>query len=247
MRGLTLRDPAFLASLSNAIDYGPIGELQPLILFDFSNQSTVTTSNSRITAIQNLGSLPWALNSVNNGPLYSNGANGMMAANWGSTPHSNLLRTSDSTSYGIGEFYFVLDGDFGNGFVTSNNGLASTTIQTGNVSTQWAISGSYASSGLSTTEGYNVFSVNGAPPSSIVVPDINNLSLLRAQSIDFPPNPPQGIITTNGFQLGGLWETSLNGWFGFLYMAIGFSTPLSESDRSVVQIWLANRYNFTLS
>lgn len=222
----------------------PIPALSPILWYDFSDQTTVTVVSSEITQITDKGSRGWALSKSTTGPGYAIGINGLYCVDWGNAGHKNYLRNTSSTSTSIGEIYVVLDGNFGSTF-GDYYGLI--TDATGSNYVATALGGSSGFDNFNATPSLNQCFVNNAGTSTYssgILPAINTPALLR-----FKKSDNSAYTATTGFQIGQDRTLSnlSRGWGGYIGEVIVFSAPLSSTDRSSVQSWLAAKWGLTLS
>lgn len=217
----------------------PIPTLSPLLWYDFSDESTVTLSSTQITAVADKGSRGWNLSKSTTGPSYVTGINGLKCCDWGSPGHGNYLRNTSATSTNIAEIYFVLDGNFGSTFV-EYYGLA-----TGTTGSSWYITGDGAGrAGLINLNSIDQAFLNNGASNQIasVLPTINSPALMRVRKTDGTT-----FNTTVGFQLGQQRTDTNRGWGGLIGEVVAFSTLLSESDRTLLQSFLARKWGLTLA
>jgi hypothetical protein len=215
----------------------PIPSLQPVLWYDFSDESTVTVSNSQITQINDKGSRGWALTKSNTGPQYVTGINGLKSADWGNPGHSNYLRNTSNISTNIAEIYVVLDANYGTTFPNYNGLLGGTSDPGVDLTGGGGVSGFYS---------YGTFNeayANGASSNvfSSILPTINSPSLLRIKR-------NTAIATSNGFQTGNDRSNFFmgRGWGGFIGEVVVFSSALSSTDRTNIQNWLATKWGIIL-
>lgn len=66
----------------------PTAGLSPVLWYDFSDEATVTTSGTEITAITDKGSRGWTLSKSATGPQYVTGINSKKCLDWGHLPRT---------------------------------------------------------------------------------------------------------------------------------------------------------------
>jgi hypothetical protein len=215
----------------------PIPALSPILWYDFSDESTVTTSGTEVTQITDKGSRNWTLTKTTTGPQYVVGTNSLKCVDWGSSTHSNRLRNTDTTSTNVAEMYIVLDAAFGNSFPTFN-GLVSGT------SANPFLDGYFGDAGFSSSSGWDSAFVNGSASNtfSFILPAINSASLLRVKKSD---NTAATFV--DGFQIGMDRNNAGRGWYGLIGEVVCFSSVLSDTNRGLVQTWLGTKWGLTLS
>ena len=218
---------------------GPGGAPLPTLWYDFSDESTVTVASSQITQVQSKGTRAWTLSKSTTGPGHVTGINSLKCLDWGSSQHSNYLRTTDTTSTTIGEVYVVVDGAFGGGFYSNYAGLF-----TGTGSGAWYFLGNYTSFTESGT-GFDRAFVNGGATNRFT-------DLFTSPSIDSPAiirvlnNASSTFNATDGFQIGNDRTNGSRGWFGLVGEYMVYSSVLSTDNRTKVMDYLSAKWNITL-
>jgi hypothetical protein len=211
-----------------------MSSLSPVLWYDFPDETTVTVSDSRISQITNKGSAALNLTKSTTGPAYSIGINGLKCVDWGSSPHANFLRNTSATSFTLAELYIVQDSAFG-GSAPNFNGLV------GNANSQTVRL--YASGSSITLNGYSGMFLNGsAAPSLPFVSSLDSPSLLRLL-FSSPTSLNAGFILGNETVNFGFNR----GWYGLVGEVIGFSSGLSDRERSSVQLYLEAKWGLTLT
>ena len=216
-----------------------IATLSPVLWYDFSDSSTVTTSGSELTQITDKGSAGFTLAKSSTGPSYVTGINGLNCVDFGNSSHSNFLFSNDSTSINIAEFYIVLDSSFGatfptyNGLITGYDSGGTAIWIIGGLSSAGLYPGSFDRAYLngSTTDSY-----------SSVLPTINSPCLLRVNRVN-----STSLASTFGFNIGQDRTNYPRGWYGLIGEIVVFSSVLGTTDRDNVETFLANKWGLTLS
>lgn len=216
----------------------PIAALSPTLWYDFSDQTTVTTSGGQITQITDKGTRGWTLTKSSTGPDYVTGINGLKCVDWGSTPHSNYLRNTDTTPTNIAEAYIILDSSFNAGQFPSYNGLIGATSDPG--------------FNLTGVQGYWFFYTSGDFDSAYVNGSATNrynniISLIESPCLlRVKRDNNTAISTVKGFQIGMDRNNGGRGWYGLIGEVVVFSSVLGTTDRTNVQNWLATKWGLTL-
>lgn len=208
-----------------------ISSFQPVLWYDFSEESLVTVSSGQAVSVADKGSRGWNLTKSATGPQYVTGINGLKCIDWGSTAHSNYLRNTSSTSTTLADIYIVLDASFGASFPTFA-GLVSNTGDPG-----WTVYGIGTSLGGSVNQAY----INGSTTDSIAsaLPAINSPSLLRLNDSTTP------IVSTGGFQIGSERSNTNRGWYGLIGEVVVFSNVLSTQDSAAVATELMSKWGIS--
>lgn len=218
---------------------GPGGAPLPTLWYDFADESTVTVASSQITQVESKGTRAWTLSKSTTGPGYVTGINSLKCLDWGSSQHSNYLRTTDTTSTTIGEVYVVVDGAFGGSFYGNYAGLF-----TGTGSSAWYFLGNYTSFTESGT-GFDRAFVNGGATNRFT-------DLFSSPSIDSPAiirvlnNASSTFNATDGFQIGNDRTNGSRGWLGLIGEYIVYSSVLSTDNRTKVMNYLSTKWGITL-
>ena len=220
----------------------PMPGLSPVLWYDFSDQTTVTTSGTEITAVTDKGSRGWTLSKSTTGPQYVTGINGKKCLDWGASPsHPNFMYNSDTTSTTIGEVYVVVDASFG-GAMGNYAGLFTS------YTNAWYVLG-FAASLTESGTGFNQLFINNGASNRFAgdlftSPSIDNPAIMRINN-----SSSTTFNTTGGFEIGNdRGNSSLNrGWCGLIGEYIVFSSVLSSTDRDSLQTWLAFKWGITLA
>lgn len=219
----------------------PIPAMNPIIWYDFADESTITLSGSQVASVTDKGSRGWTLTKSATGPTYTSagsGINNLPCINWGSSAHSNYLRNTQTTSTNIAEIYVVLDASFGSTF-PDYNGLITGTADPG-----WLIGSLPGGTGLYSPGYFDQAYVNNSASNqfSSVLPAINSPSLLRIKKSN-----DQAFATTNGIQVGNDRTNSGRGWYGLIGEIVIFPSILGSTDRATLQSFLASKWGLTLA
>lgn len=219
---------------------GGITGLNPVLWYDFADESTVTTSSGAITQITDKGSLGRTLTASATGPTYSTTINGLKVSDWGTSAHSNYLRNTDATGFTVEEIYCVADSSetssiSNSGLLGSYTDVAKTILMNGSGSGfEGPLGGGYYIDRVylngGTTDKY-----------SNVFPEIASPCILRMLDTRGPITG-----TTGGFQIGRDRNNSNRGWRGLIAEVVCFSAALSSGDRAIVQETLAAKWGITL-
>jgi len=220
----------------------PTAGLSPVLWYDFSDEATVTTSGTEITAITDKGSRGWALSKSATGPQYVTGINSKKCLDWGaSAAHTKYMLNSSTTSTTIGEVYVVVDASFGGNI--GGSGYAGLFTSADNA---WFVLG--AGGGLiESATGFDRLYINGGATNRYSTlfssPSIDNPAILRVNN-----SSSTTFNTTGGFQIGNDRGNSFleRGWSGLIGEYIVFSSVLSSTDRDSLQEWLAFKWGITL-
>jgi hypothetical protein len=201
--------------------------------YDFSDEATVTVSSSQITQVNDKGSAGLNLTKSTTGPAYLTGINGLKCVDWGSSPHANFLRNTVS-SFSLAEIYVVQDASFGASFPTANGLLGTATGEGVRL---------YGSGANTIIQGFNSAFLNGSNTSANPgIASLNSASLLRLR-FDSPYSMIYGFILGNETVNFGLNR----GWYGLIGEVIGFSSHLSDTNRTRLQTYLALKWGLLLS
>jgi hypothetical protein len=212
--------------------------LSPVLWYDFADESTVTLSETEITAVASKGSRNWTLSKSSTGPSYSTTINGRNCSNWGNESHSNYLRNTSTDATNIAEIYSVQDSSDGSTFIAYAGLLGSYTDSPNRI----IVNG--FGGGFEGPFDMNRLYVNGGTSSTwgSVWPAIGSPSLVRITK-----NDGDVIATDGGFQIGKDRGNAGRGWRGLIAEVICFSSVLSSTDRDALQAWLAFKWGITLS
>lgn len=210
--------------------------LNPVFYWNPSVDSTVTLSGSEIQSISDQGSRGWTLSKSTTGPQIYTDGNGKKWIDWGTAGHNNYLRNTTTTSTSIAEWYIVVDANYGSTF-PSYNGLI-----TGTVDGDWFVAGNASTAELFPGSYDQVF-LNGSTTNSYssVLTTINSPALMRIKKAN-----DSAVTLTTGVQLGNDRSNSGRGWGGLVGAVVGFSAPLSTTDRNALQSSLASAFGITL-
>lgn len=223
-------------------------DLSPILWYDFADESTVTTSGTEITAVSSKGSRDWTLTKSTTGPSYVTGINGKKCLDWGASPaHANFMfnrsfqePSGDTAPLTIGEVYVVVDAGFG-GSAGNYAGLFTS------YDNAWYVL-AYISSLTESGTGFNQLFVNGGANNRysgglFASPSIDNPAIMRINN-----SSNVAFNTTGGFQIGNdRGNSSLNrGWSGLVGEYIIFSSVLSETNRQLLEAYLASKWGITL-
>lgn len=218
----------------------PIPTMNPIIWYDFADESTITLSGSQVASVTDKGSRGWTLAKSTTGPTYipaGSGINNLSCINWGSSAHSNYLRNTQTTSTDIAEIYVVLDASFGSTFPTYNG------LITGTTDLDWYVASIPNNSSLYSSHFDQAYINNSANSQfSTALPAINSPSLLRIKRSN-----DQAVIVTNGIQVGNDRTYLGRGWYGLIGEIIIFSSILSSTNRATLQSFLASKWGLTLA
>ena len=219
----------------------PTPSLSPVLWYDFSDETSVTTSGTEVTAVASKGTRSWTLTRSSTGPQYITGIGGRKCLDWGNTSHNRSLRNTSTTSTPIQEVYFVLDASFGSTF-PAPNGLISATGSGWLLGANSGGAGFWPYSNLPSWLFDSAF-INGSSSNvydSAILPAINNPSLLRVT------RTTGALTATDGFLVGGDRDLSGRGWYGLIGEIIVFSSVLSSTDRANLQTWLSTKWSIAL-
>lgn len=210
--------------------------LNPVFYWNPSVDSTVTLSGSEIQSISDQGSRGWTLSKSTTGPQIYTDGNGKKWIDWGTAGHNNYLRNTTTTSTSIAEWYIVVDANYGSTF-PGYNGLI-----TGTVDGDWFVAGNASTAELFPGSYDQVF-LNGSTTNSYssVLTTINSPALMRIKKAN-----DSAVTLTTGVQLGNDRSNSGRGWGGLVGAVIGFSAPLSTTNRNALQSSLASAFGITL-
>jgi len=219
---------------------GPGGGPMPTLWYDFADESTVTVESSQITAITSKGTRAWTLTKSSTGPGYVTGINSLKCLDWGSSQHSNYLRSTDATTTAIGEVYAVVDGAFGGSFYSNYAGLF-----TGTGGGAWYFLGFYSSWTESGT-GFNQLFINGgatnrASSDPFASPSIDSPAIIRINN-----STSATFNATDGFQIGNDRTNGSRGWLGLVGEYLVYPSVLSSDSRNLVMNYLAAKWSITL-
>jgi hypothetical protein len=213
----------------------PTAGLSPVLWYDFADESTVTTSSGQITQITDKGSANRTLTKSATGPTYATTINSKKVSDWGTSTHSNYLRSSSTASLTVAELYIIADSSA----TGSVSGYAALITSLSNTNIYLNVTGS----GFEGPYGIDRVYLNGGTTNqfSDIFPEIESPCLLRANKSDLT-----AITTTNGFQLGMDRDNADRGWRGLIAEVICFSSVLGSTDRDSLQAWLAFKWGITL-
>lgn len=218
-------------------------DLSPILWYDFADEATVTTSGTEITAVSSKGSLGWTLSKSSTGPQYVTGINGRKCLDWGASGnHSNFMSSAASLSASIAEIYVVVDASFG-GSVTGSGFAGLLTGQNGSDWYLLAAGGAITQQGTSFDSAY----INGGATNRFnnlfSSPSIDNPAILRINR-----STGQAFSMLDGVRIGNDRSNfSLNrGWSGLVGEYIIFSSVLSETNRQLLEAYLASKWGITL-
>lgn len=221
---------------------GSILALNPTFFWDPSIDSTVTLSGSEIQSIADQGSRGWTLSKSTTGPQIYTDGNGRKWIDWGTAGHNNYLRNTTTTNTNIAEWYIVVDANFGSTF-PGYNGLITATVDDGNPN-EWFLTGTLSQAGFDTGgSNYNRVFINGSTTDGMaaVLPTINSPALLRIKRSD-----DAAVTLQSGVQLGNDRNNANRGWGGLVGAVVGFSAPLSSTNRATCESELAARFGVTI-
>jgi hypothetical protein len=218
-----------------------VESLSPVLWYDFSDETTVTTSGTEITAVTSKGSRAWTLSKSTTGPQYVTGINGKKCLDWGNASHSNYLRNTDTTSTSIAEVYVVMDAAGG----TSGQYESYAGLFTGTGFSAWYFLGfgtSYTQSGTSFDQAFiNGGTNNRFSTSHFDSPSVDDPAIVRINySVGTTFN------ATDGFQIGIDRTNAPRSWKGLIGEYIVFSSVLNATDRNALQSYLAAKWGITL-
>jgi hypothetical protein len=216
----------------------PINGLSPILLYDFSDSATLTTSGTEITGITDQGSLGWNLTKVGTGPSLADWGNGKNCANWGNPGHNNALRyVHTGSSQNIAQIFIVLDANFGSTF-PNYNGLIS---GVNDDALDFAVTGGINTASFDAdTNRFNYASLNGGSTNQIttVLPTINNRCVLMMRNVN-----SSASVLDDGIRLGNDRNNPNRGWGGLLGLVAGFSSVLNSTDEAAVISYLTTEWN----
>ena len=218
---------------------GPGGGPAPVLWYDFADESTVTVASSQITAVTSKGTRAWTLTKSSTGPGYVTGINSLKSLDWGSSQHSNYLRSTDSTTTAIGEVYAVVDGAFGGSFSTYAG------LMSGTGGSSWyflGFSGAWTAAGTNLNQVFiNGSATNRVSSDPFSSPSIDSPAIIRVNN-----STSATFNLTDGFEIGNDRDNASRGWFGLVGEYIVYSSVLSSDQRSLVMNYLATKWNVTL-
>jgi hypothetical protein len=191
----------------------PGSTIPPVLWFDFSDADTFTVTNQRITAIEDKSQSGFVLNSLGPGPLSAVGIGGLSVADFGTTEHTDGLRTPTSVSYTLSDVLVVAVWEGGSPY-PKFNGLVGSAF-----SEVWRVFGSGVNFGLTNLS--ETFVNGSVEPSSPTTSTVSTPVLLHFRRAAGSP-----LSVSNGFVLG---TETINhgmgrGWLG----KIGEVAVLSE-------------------
>jgi hypothetical protein len=210
----------------------PGSEIVPVMWFDFSDADTFTVTNQRITAIEDKSQSGFVLNSLGPGPLGAVGIGGLGVADFGTTQHTDGLRTTTSVSYTLSDVLVVAVWEGGNSFPNSN-GLVGSFF-----SEAWRVYGSGAS--LLRTNLSETF-VNGSiDPSTPTASTVSTPVLLHFRRAAGSP-----LSVSTGFVLGTETRNSSmgRGWLGKIGEVAVLSERPADSEIAAAKAALMEKWS----
>lgn len=248
--GSVITPSAFIAlaihtpTISSTSSFNPL-TLSPTAWWDASDSGSVTTVSGKISALNDKSGNGYHLLQANASarPIYqANAVNGRSAVSIPADAAS-YLATSDSSITLPREVYIVaLYGPIGafspfiGGLFSANTDAGATGPWVAGLSTYFYNSrydSGYFLNGGSTDRQSNVF------------PELNSACLIRAVS-------SQALTFTAGYQIGcdrNYYDAGTFGyryWNGYICEIMAFATPLSSSDRTQLQGYLASKWGISL-